>query len=310
MSKLVSVAVPVLNEAECLPVFHERLRAALRGLPCQFEFLFVNDGSEDESQEILERLHREDPRVRVISLSRNFGHQSALLAGIEHARGQAIVMLDADLQHPPECIPALLDQWQKGYQIVNTRRREASHTPWLKRKASRLFYRLFSFLSGVQLEPGMADFRLVDQQVAEQIRRMPEGLTFLRGIFPWLGFRQAVVTYDPAPRLAGQTKYSLGRMLRFAVAGITSFSVVPLRLGLGLGLVTTMGAVIYAVYAVLAKILTGQTVPGWTSVVALLSLFFGVQFILLGILGEYIGSIFQEVKRRPRYVISRRIGFE
>jgi polyisoprenyl-phosphate glycosyltransferase len=305
-----SVVVPAFFEESSLPQLHRELVAVLDAGDLTWELIVVDDGSTDGTWRQIEALHRKDARVRGLRLSRNFGHQYALFAGLTQASGLAVVMMDGDLQHPPAVVPQLLDEWEKGAKIVHTMRRDPPTLPWIKRLTSRLFYRVFSFLSGVKLFAGSADFRLLDRQVVDQVLRLREDGLFLRGLVHWVGFPSATVEFTCGERFAGTSKYDLWRMMRFAWTGITSFSVVPLRLAVILGLITSLGAFYQLGEALYIKLFTDRAVPGWASVIGLMSLLFGVLFILLGILGEYLARVLQEVRGRPRFIVRDAIGFE
>jgi polyisoprenyl-phosphate glycosyltransferase len=303
---ILSIVVPAYKEAANLEQLHEELVQSLTLLRCTWELIIVDDGSPDRTWECIVGLQRRDSHVRGIRLSRNFGHQYALLAGLSEARGAAVITLDADLQHPPSLIPSLVREWQEGSKIVHTVRRDCPNVSWVKRFTSKMFYRVFSFLSGVRISPGMADFRLLDQQVVREILKLKESGLFLRGLVQWVGYPNTRVEYDCAERFAGDTTYSFGHMLRFAWTGITSFSIVPLRLATVLGLLTSLFAFYELLDAVYVKVFTSSAVPGWTSLYVLVSFLFGILFILIGITGEYIARILEEVRGRPRFVISDR----
>lgn len=305
---ILSVVVPAFNEAPNIDPFHAELEAALDGLGLTWELLFVDDGSRDATWPKVCALHERDPRVRGVRLSRNFGHQYALLAGLARARGAAVISLDADLQHPPRLIPRLVDEWRKGSRIVHTVRRDSGDETLFKRASSKLFYRLFSFLSGTRLESGMADFRLIDRQVLEGLLSFQEEGLFLRGLVHWVGFPSTQVEFDCEPRRAGRTSYTLSKMLKLAWTGVTSFSLIPLRLCIVLGLLTSAFAFEQLIEALYRKLVLGGTVPGWTQTMVVMSFLFGMLFIVLGILGEYIGRILVEVRGRPRYLVSEELG--
>jgi dolichol-phosphate mannosyltransferase len=302
------VVVPAFNEELNLEAFHAELEGVLDALGLPWELIIIDDGSRDGTWDRVRRLHERDPRVRGARLSRNFGHQYALLAGLARARGDAVVSMDADLQHPPRVIPRLVEEWRKGSRIVHTVRRDSGDEPAFKRWTSRLFYRVFSFLSGTRLEPGMADFRLLDRQVLASLLEFEEEGLFLRGLVHWVGFPSSKVEFDCQPRFAGRTSYTLGRMLRFGWTGVTSFSLIPLRLCVLTGFLTSAFAFEQLLEALYRKVVLGGTVPGWTQTMVVMSFLFGVLFILLGIIGEYIGRILVEVRRRPRYVVSEEVG--
>jgi polyisoprenyl-phosphate glycosyltransferase len=300
---LLSIVVPAFNEADNLPTLIDRLRAVLQPYP-DYEILIVNDGSTDGSTRLLRALSEADPRIRFLSFSRNFGHQMALRAGLEHALGQAVISMDADLQHPPELIPTLVDRWRTGFDVVYTVRQPDPSLSWFKRTSSRLFYRLLRAGSDLDLEDGAADFRLLDRKVVAVLKDFQENDLFLRGAISWVGFRQHRIVYEPAARFAGRTKYSFGKMLRLAVLGITSFSTRPLFISIGLGFVMSVVAGLYGLVVIYENLFTDKTVSGWSSLALLILGIGGVQFILIGIIGLYLGKTFEETKKRPRYIIA------
>jgi dolichol-phosphate mannosyltransferase len=302
--KRVSVVVPAYNESESLPELLARLSRVAAGEPGYgFEFLFVDDGSSDDSLETLRGLRASDERVRYLSLSRNFGHQAALSAGLDHATGDAVVFLDADLQHPPEVIPRLLREWEQGAQVVNTVRERDPELSLLKRATSAGFYRIINLLADVHIQPDGADFRLLDRQAAEGLRQVRERSRFIRGLVQWIGYRQVVVQYRPDRRFAGQTKFSLSKMLKLAFNGIFSFTTIPLQLSTALGLTSAVSAFAYGLYALYAKFISRTAIPGWTSLLLVVLIMGGVQLITLGILGSYIARIYDETRGRPIYLV-------
>lgn len=298
--RLVSIVCPAFNESGNLPSLHAAIAATLGEQP--FELILVDDGSTDETGRCLETLARSDPRVHGIRFARNFGQQAALLAGLLYARGDVLITMDADLQHPPDVIPQLLLRWRQGARLVHTRRVDDAVAPLHRRLTSRLYYRVFSALSGVPIEPGMADFRLLDRCVVEEIVRMRDRRLFLRGAIHWMGHRSAVVEFTPNERYAGQTKYTLRRMLRLAWDGIMSFSTAPLRIGLMLGIVTSLLAFVELAFVVVAWAL-GKTVPGWASILGVMSLMFGVLLLIVGIQGQYLLRLYEQSVFRPPFVV-------
>jgi polyisoprenyl-phosphate glycosyltransferase len=302
---MISIVVPAYNEEGNLGVLHRRILEVMTGAVGRddWELVVVDDGSRDGTWRVINALGAADVRVRGIRLSRNFGHQSALMAGLAAARGQAVIMMDADLQHPPELIPQLVGKWQEGFQIVHAVRRDPPHLPWFKRATSRLYYRLFGFLSGVDIEPGAADFRLLDRQVLDEILRFEEEGLFLRGIVHWVGYETASVPFDCGERHAGSSKYSFAKMLRLGWHGVSAFSLVPLRIGIVIGLISSTIAFLGVCYAILGKWLDKEAIPGWASSVAISSFLFGVLFVFLAVLAEYVGRIAVEVRRRPRFLV-------
>ncbi len=300
---LLSVVVPVFNEEEALPAFWPALRAVLDGLDGPVEVVFVDDGSRDRTAEVLAGLQREDDRIVTVGLSRNFGHQAALTAGLDVARGDAVLTMDADLEHPPEAIPLFLERWREGAEVVFGVRRSAQRAGLFKRATSRFFYWLFGRVSDVPIEADAPDFRLMDRKAAAALRSMRERARFIRGMARWVGFRQAAVPFEPGRRAAGRTGYSFVKMLRFGADGILSFSKAPIRLTTLTGLAVSLGAFAYAGYALYQHLVAGHTVPGWTSTVVVLSILSGVNLLALGMIGEYVGMVWDEVKQRPIYIV-------
>ncbi|MCS7080993.1 MAG: glycosyltransferase family 2 protein [Chloracidobacterium sp.] len=307
--RLISIVAPCFNEAAGLRAFHAALTAVLEMLPYAVEIIYVDDGSTDATPHVLAELRAQDARVKTLTFSRNFGHQAALLAGLDAARGDAVVTLDSDLQHPPELIPTLIRAWEEGAEIVHTIRRETADATWFKRLTSRLFYRLLRWASGTPIIPGAADFRLLNRAAVDSFCALRETHRFNRGLVSWLGFRTAAVEFDAPARFAGESKYSLGRMARFALHGLVSFSVWPLRAAMLLGFGMAGFAALYIAYALYVFFILHWTVPGWTSTLITVLLIGGVQLLSLGIVGEYVGKIYEEVKGRPLYIIRERHGF-
>ena len=305
-----SIIIPVYNEAGNLDRLASELGEVLASLEIDWEVIFVDDGSSDDTWTLVEALHGRESRIKGLRLSRNFGHQYALLAGLANGTGDVLITMDGDLQHPPAIIPELVSEWRHGNMIVHTKRIDPPTLPLLKKLTSRLYYRIFSFLSGVKIESGMADFRLLDRKVVKDILALCEEGLFFRGIAQWVGYRSATVPYTSHERFSGASKYSLKKMIKLAWNGITSFSIVPLRLGIFLGFLTSFIAFVEIIYAISVRLFTDSAVPGWTSAVSILSFLFGVLFILLGIVGEYIGRILVEVRQRPRYIIAEQAGLK
>jgi polyisoprenyl-phosphate glycosyltransferase len=300
-----SVVVPLRNEEEVLPSFAERLTATLETLDDEWEVILVDDGSTDGTYGLAVELHSRDPRLKVVRLSRGFGHQVALSAGLDLARGDAVITMDGDLQHPPEVIPALLSRWQEGdeivYAVMEERRGESRMKDW----TAKLFYRLLARLADIDVPTGAGDFRLVDRRALEAVRAMRESNRYLRGMFSWVGFRQSGVPYTSPARTAGQSKYSGARMFRLAADAVIGFSNRPLRLGLNIGFAVSIASILFGLSAVITKLAGYFVVPGWTSVMILVGIVGGIQLVVLGVIGEYVSHIFDEVKRRPLYVVSR-----
>ncbi|OPY12139.1 MAG: hypothetical protein A4E66_01216 [Syntrophus sp. PtaB.Bin001] len=300
---MLSIILPAYNEEENIEVIYERIKNVLTGSEYKYEIIFVDDGSTDNTERNILNLIQTDKAVKLISFSRNFGHQSALIAGYSNCNGDAAITLDCDLEHPPELIKDLIKKWESGYDIVNAIRIDANKNASFKKYSSRYFYRLFSVFTDVKLEEGSADFRLIDKKIIDNIKNLGERELFLRGIFGWLGFKTTNVQYLPNKRFSGTTKYSMRKMVSFALTGITSFSVVPLRMAALTGFLVAALTSIYMAYALASALLIGNVLDGWTSLILAVLFLGGVQLIAIGVLGEYIGKIFIEIKGRPRYVI-------
>ncbi len=303
---LISVVVPVFNEQGNLHAVAAAVEQALAGET--YELIFVDDGSTDGTYAEIESLAAASPAVRGLSLSRNFGHQYALAAGLKAAAGEAVIMMDGDMQHPPALLPELLARWREGYNVVQAVRRDTAHVPYLKRLTSKAFYKCFSALCGIPIEPGMADFRLLDRTVLDEINAMQEGQLFLRGLIAWMGYRRALVGFEVGQRHSGRSKYSVRRMLKFAKAGIFAFSSIPLRIGVTVGLVMSALSFAELAFVLVAYLARWETVPGWASIVGITSLLFGVLFLVVGIQGEYIIRIYERVQRRPAFLVERAVG--
>jgi dolichol-phosphate mannosyltransferase len=301
---MISIVTPAYNEERNLEVFVAHVVDALDGAgESDWEIIIVDDGSADRTWDTVAALSASDIRVRGVRLSRNFGHQSALLAGLTAARGRAVIMMDADLQHPPSVLPQLIGKWREGFQIVHAVRRDPPNMSWFKRTTSRLYYRLFTFLSGVAIEPGSADFRLLDRQVLDEVLKFEENALFLRGLVHWVGFATASVPFECAERHAGTSKYNLRKMVTLGWHGVSSFSLVPLRIGIAIGLLSSTLAFLGAAYAIFGWWADDAVVPGWASSVVISSFLFGVLFVFLAVLAEYVGRIAVEVRHRPRFLV-------
>ena len=305
-----SVVVPCYNEDAALGEMHARLTTVLQKLaPLNSEIIYVDDGSTDETPEILRDLQAIDSNVRVLGLSRNFGHQIAVTAGMEHAAGEAVVVIDADLQDPPEVIPEMIAHWRNGYDMVyGARTGRSGETPF-NRGTAKVFYRLMNRLSDIKIPIDVGDFRLMDRKVVQALLAMPERDRFLRGMVSWVGFKQIAVLYTRERRVAGKSKYPLLKMIRFATDGLLSFSLMPLRLATWTGFLAIGLAIAGIIYAVLLRIFTKDWVRGWASIFVAVLFMAGVQLIFLGIIGEYIGRIYGEVKQRPLYFVREQLGF-
>lgn len=300
---MLSVVLPVFNEAATLGELHRRLLAVLEEDGESFEILYVDDGSTDESRALLLELHRQDPRVVVLGLSRNFGHQLAITAGVDHARGDAVIVMDADLQDPPEVIPDLVARWREGFDVVYAVREARSGEGMVKRGTAWAFYRVLRLLTPVDVPLDAGDFRLLSRRAADALVRLREQNRFVRGMARWVGFRQAAVVYRRDPRHAGTSKYTAWRMLRLATDAIFAFSKVPLRLATVLGTGVAAGALAWAAWAVFRRLTADAPVDGWTSLIVAVLGIGAVQLVCLGIIGEYIGRIHDEVRARPLYLV-------
>jgi polyisoprenyl-phosphate glycosyltransferase len=308
---LLSVIVPCFNEQQVIEETHRSLVATLSSIPeIGFELFYVDDGSRDATLDILRALQQADPRIRVIALSRNFGHQVAITAGLEHSSGDAVVVIDADLQDPPEVILEMLERWRQGVDVAYGVRSEREGEAALKLWTAKAFYRFINRLSDVAIPLDTGDFRLMDREVVNALLAMPERDRFVRGMVAWVGFRQDPVYYRRAARLAGETKYPPKQMLRFATDGIVSFSLLPLRLAVHMGLTTSGLALLGILYALALRLFTDVWVTGWTLLFIAILFLGGVQLLFLGVIGEYVGRIYGEVKHRPLYLVKERLGFE
>lgn len=306
--KTVSIIVPCFNEEENLPVLNQKLQSVFKNQmqgKYSFRVVFVNDGSTDESLLKIKELQKQFSNIDYISFSRNFGHQQAIKAGIDCVKADALITMDADLQHPPDLITELIAGWESGYDIVNTKRQDSNNQSFIKKLTSNFFYLLLNKLSYVKIESGSADFRLLDKKVVNQLRSLNEQNLFFRGVIPWMGFNQQTIDYYPDERKFGKTKYTARKMISLAIAGITSFSIKPLRISIFAGLFLSVIAIFYMLYALYIGFFTDKAVQGWTSVIVSVLFIGGLQLVMLGILGEYIGKIFLENKKRPPYIIDQ-----
>ena len=299
--------VPAYNEAANLPLLLQELTQALAGLSPRWEVIVVDDGSRDNTAAVLQGwLH--EPGVRYIGLSRNFGKEAALTAGLEQAKGEVVVMLDADRQHPLSLLPAMLAGWRNGADSVCAVRDTRADESWAKRTGTKLFYRIVNAGSPMPIPPDAGDFRLLDRSVLQALLSLPERNRFLKGLYAWVGFRTEFIPYTPAPRAHGRSRFSVLRLLALALTGVTAFSTLPLRLWSGVGAAVALCAIGYGGYITVEHLINGNPVPGWATVVVSLMFFSGVQLLSIGILGEYVGRIFDEVKRRPLYVVREVAG--
>ena len=303
MQKL-SVVVPGLNEADSLPLLYKALVDSLGNNSWELEIVFVDDGSSDQTLAICEQLSAKDARFSFVSLSRNFGHQRALTAGLDYCTGQVVAIIDADLQDPPEAVVQMLDLWRDGADVVYGKRRTRESESRFKKLTAALFYKLIRALSGIDIPADTGDFRIMDRRIVDALRQMPEQGRFLRGMIPWVGFRQEAFLYDRRPRVAGETRYPLIKMLRFAWDGISSFTAAPLRIATWVGALSFLAALVVSCAYVIARLLYPEVfVPGWTALFLAVMGFGGLQMMCIGILGEYLAKCFEESKRRPFYFV-------
>lgn len=303
-SVYISVVIPLLNEEGNIRVLYDALLPVVKQISGDYEIIFVDDGSKDASFDIINQLSLQNNKVLGISLSRNFGHQVALTAGMEHASGEMVVTMDADMQHPPEVILDLYKKYNEGYDIVNTIRTETADSGAFKKVTSSWFYKIINRLSDIHIEPAAADFRLMNRKTVNAFIQLKEKDRFTRGLISWMGFKQAMIPYTAPSRFSGKSKYSLFKMLRFAADGITSFSAKPLRISFFSGLIVSLIGLIYAIYAVV-EYFSGKTIPGWASILVSILIIGGIQLISIGIIGEYLARVFNEAKNRPLYMVKQ-----
>ncbi|MDQ1386325.1 MAG: polyisoprenyl-phosphate glycosyltransferase [Actinomycetota bacterium] len=310
MAPLYSFVIPVLDEIANLEELATRLADVMTALGGECEVILVDDGSTDGSFEMMQEIHARDPRIKAIRLSRNFGHQLAITAGLEHARGRAVIIMDADLQDPPEIALELAEKWREGFDVVYAVREARDGESRIKRQTAKWFYRLMGRLGEVDIPPDAGDFRLVDRRALDSVLAMPEHHRYLRGLFAWVGYDQTGVHYHRAARHAGSTKFPLRKMLGFAADGIVSFSMAPLRIALSLGFLVSFASIFLGVLAVVLKLTGLYAAPGWASLVVGVSLLGGIQLVVLGVIGEYVARIHEEVKRRPLFLVRDAVGLD
>jgi polyisoprenyl-phosphate glycosyltransferase len=310
VNKLISIIVPAYNEKEVLPEFHRRVTKVIDALPLNAEIVYVNDGSTDDTLEILKSFQKVDPRVVIVDLSRNYGKEIALTAGLDHANGDVAVPIDADLQDPPELIQTLLEKWQEGYNVVYAIRISRVGETWLKKFTAHMFYRLMQRIGGrVTIPANSGDFRLIDRKALDALKLLREHHRFMKGLFALIGFRQTGISYHRDPRFAGKTKWSYWRLWNFSLEGITSFTTSPLRVSTYIGMLTAVFAFLYGFYIFAKALLIGDPVPGFPTLMVMIAFLGGIQLIVLGIIGEYMGRIFNETKNRPLYFVKDLLVF-
>lgn len=302
MRKKISIVVPVCNEESNIQLIISSIQKEIEPLDYNYELVFVDDGSNDKTLENIRHLSLSNPNLYFISFSRNFGHQNALKAGFDMCCGDCIISMDGDMQHPPSMIPLLIQKWEDGFDIVYTIRKDHKEVPMLKRKTSEMFYNFLNRLSDIDLESGTADFRLIDKSVVSIIRNFTETDLFWRGLVKWLGFKQIGIEYEPSERKFGTSKYTLKKMIQFALRGITSFSVKPLTIAIYLGFLFSILSLLYIPY-ILYSLFSGNAISGWTSLIVTIVFFNGLELMILGILGIYLGKLFMQSKQRPHYIV-------
>lgn len=306
---LLSILVPMYNESEVIPVFFERIEKLLLSTGMPYEIVCVDDGSRDTTLDLLRAHAARNPCIKVLAFSRNFGKEAALTAALDHASGAAVIPMDTDLQDPPELIPEMLKKWQQGFDVVFAKRSSRASDSYIKHKTAVWFYKLFNQLSDTSIPDNVGDFRLMDRKVVEVIRRLPEKDRFMKGLFCWPGFTNTTVEYERPVRAEGQTKFSMWRLLNLALSGIVSFSTMPIRAGIYLGLLISLVSFLFALYIIAKTLIFGVDVPGYASIMVTVLFLSGIQLFFMGLMGEYIGRIYKEVKNRPLYVVSETIGF-
>lgn len=304
-----SIIIPVYNEESNISTIYERILKVLSGMDVSgYEIIFVSDGSTDGSEKAIKDLGEKDEGVKGLFFSRNHGHQFALKAGLDHSNGDAVASMDADLQHPPELLPEMYEKWQEGYDIVQTIRKETEGVGPFKKITAKLYYSFLNFFSDVDVVDGAADFRILDRKVVEVLSGFSESNLFMRGLIPYVGFKIAYIDFVAADRFSGTSKYTVKKMFHFAVDGLMGFSIKPLRMATHLGIFMSAFSMVYIVYVLISKYMLQNTVQGWSSVVCIVSLLGGIQLICLGIIGEYVGRAFMELKQRPQYIIAEKIN--
>ena len=310
--KKISIVIPVYNEEDVLSKLNEKLNNLIETVnEYEFEIIFVNDGSKDKSLSILEEMSKSNSNIKVISFSRNFGHQAAVTAGIKHISGDAVVIIDADLQDPPELIPEMLKYWEEGNEVIYGKRKSRKGESVFKLLSAKMFYKTLNSLSDVEIPKDTGDFRLVDRKVIDVINQLPEHNKFLRGLFSWVGFKQYAFEYERQGRAAGKTKYPLKKMMKLASDGIVSFSTKPLKIVGGIGIITIIISIAILIYSLVSYAFNlNNLTPGWTSIMVAITLFSGVQLLSIWIMSEYIARIYDETKRRPEYIIDKKINIE
>jgi len=307
---MISVIVPLYNEEEVITESYKRLTSVMQGMSEEYELVFINDGSRDKTAQLTADIAEKDKHVRLICFSRNFGHQIAITAGMDYAKGDAVVIIDADLQDPPEVIPLMVEKWKEGYHVVYGKRTKRHGETMFKKVTAKVFYRFLQRMTQVDIPTDTGDFRLIDRKVCDAMKKLREQNRYVRGLVSWVGFKQYALEYVRDERFAGETKYPLKKMIRLAMDGIASFSYKPLKLATMVGFALSGISFLYLLFVVLQKLFGTPTVAGWASILAVQLFFNGVILIILGIIGSYIGRIYEESKGRPLYIVQEEIGFD
>jgi polyisoprenyl-phosphate glycosyltransferase len=303
-NQILTIVVPAYNEQEVLPEFHRRVTKAISNLPLDYEILYINDGSTDSTLKVLAELRKGDPHVAIVDLSRNFGKEIALSAGLDHARGDAVVVIDADLQDPPELIPELVSAWRDGYDVVYATRSAREGESLMKRATAHLFYRAIQGVSRFKIPQDTGDFRLLSRRAVNALKQFREQHRFMKGLFAWIGYPQKSVPYRRDPRFSGETKWNYWKLWNFAIEGITSFTIAPLKIAMYLGLIVALGSFGYGAFIIIRTLLFGNPVAGYPSLMVVILFLGGVQLVALGVIGEYLGRMFDETKGRPLYLVN------
>lgn len=304
--KLVTILVPAYNEQEVLEMLYDRLKKLMdENTAYDFEVLLVNDGSKDKTFEMMQELRKKDKRICYLNLSRNFGKETAMIAGLDYCKGDAVVIIDADLQDPPELIPEMLKYWEEGYDDVYAKRKTREGETWLKKFTSKMYYKVLQAFTRIEIQKDTGDFRLLDRRCVEALKSMRESQRYTKGLFSWIGYNKKEILYDRDPRAAGQTKWNYGKLINLSIDGITSFTTSPLRWAAIIGMLVSIAGFIYMLFIIIKTIITGVDVPGYASTMVVILFLGGIQLIFLGVIGEYLGRAFNEGKHRPLYFIER-----
>lgn len=304
-----SIVVPIFNESDNIIAFYERTIKVLDELSEPYEIIFINDGSTDDSLDLLVELHKKDRKIKIINFSRNFGKEIAMTAGIDYASGEAVVPIDADLQDPPEVIVNLFDKWKEGYDVVYATRSSREGETWLKKWSSKMFYKVMCLLTNIEIPRDTGDFRLIDRKAVEALKRLREHHRFMKGLFSWVGYKQIGILYNRDPRYGGKTKWNFRKLFGFAIEGITSFSYIPLKFASLMGIIVSFLSFVYGIFIVIKTLIFGNPVHGYPSLIVIVLFLGGIQLLTIGIIGEYIGRVYNETKRRTLYFVRDTFGF-